>query len=64
MGDLPADRQVGYVAIGAANGPPPAIGHYLALAQVYDRPGVASALQTAGFWRRGGRTDGNVAGSR
>ena len=49
MGDLPADRQVGYVAIGAANGRPPAIGHYCALAKVYDRPGVASALQTAGF---------------
>jgi catechol 2,3-dioxygenase-like lactoylglutathione lyase family enzyme len=49
LGDLPADRQVGYVAIGAANGRPPAIGHYCVLASVYDRSIVASALQTAGF---------------
>src|SRR5688572_31236531 len=49
LGDLPADRQVGYVAIGAAGGRPPAIGHYCTLARVYDRAGVASALQTAGY---------------
>jgi catechol 2,3-dioxygenase-like lactoylglutathione lyase family enzyme len=49
LGDLPADRQIGYVAIGAANGRPPSIGHYCALAKVYDRAGVASALQAAGF---------------
>ena len=49
LGDLPADRQVGYIAIGAAGGRAPAIGHYCVLAKVYDRPGVASALQTAGF---------------
>jgi catechol 2,3-dioxygenase-like lactoylglutathione lyase family enzyme len=49
LGDLPADRQVGYVAIGAANGRPPAIGHYCVLAKVYDRTGVAGALQGAGF---------------
>jgi catechol 2,3-dioxygenase-like lactoylglutathione lyase family enzyme len=49
LGDLPADRQVGYVAIGAANGRPPAIGHYCTLAKVYDRAGMASALQAAGF---------------
>jgi catechol 2,3-dioxygenase-like lactoylglutathione lyase family enzyme len=49
LGDVPADRQVGYIAIGAANGRPPAIGHYCTLAKVYDRAGVASALQTAGF---------------
>src|SRR5258708_26822932 len=37
LSDLPADRQVGYIAIGAANGPPPAIGHSCSLAKVYDR---------------------------
>jgi len=49
LGDLPADRQVGYIAIGAAGGRTPAIGHYCVLARVYDRAGVASTLQAAGF---------------
>ena len=49
LGDLPSDRQVGYIAIGAASGRTPAIGHYCVLAKVYDRSGVASMLQTAGF---------------
>jgi catechol 2,3-dioxygenase-like lactoylglutathione lyase family enzyme len=49
LGDLPADRQVGYVAIGASGGRPPTIGHYCVLAKVYDRTGVASTLQAAGF---------------
>ena len=49
LGDLPADRQVGYIAIGAAGERKPAIGHYRTLAKVYDRAGVASALQSAGF---------------
>lgn len=49
LGDLPADRQVGYVAIGAAGERMPAIGHYCTLAKVYDRAGVAGALQSAGF---------------
>ena len=50
LGDLPADRQVGYVAIGAAAaGRMPSIGHYCVLAKVYDRAGVASALQAGGF---------------
>jgi catechol 2,3-dioxygenase-like lactoylglutathione lyase family enzyme len=49
LGDLPADRQVGYIAIGAAGGRTPAIGHYCTLTQVYDRAGVASALQAAGY---------------
>jgi hypothetical protein len=40
---------VGYVAIGAAGGRAPGIGHYCVLAKVYDRPGVAGMLQTAGF---------------
>ena len=49
LGDLPADRQVGYVAIGAAGERKPAIGHYCTLAKVYDRAGMATALQSAGF---------------
>jgi catechol 2,3-dioxygenase-like lactoylglutathione lyase family enzyme len=49
LGDLPADRQVGYIAIGAAGGRAPAIGHYCVLATVYDRAGVTSTLQAAGF---------------
>src|SRR4051794_32119262 len=35
LGDLPADRQVGYLAIGAAGQRQPAIGHYCVLATVY-----------------------------
>ena len=49
LGDLPADRQVGYIAIGAANGRPTSIGHYCTLAKVYDRAGMAKQLETAGF---------------
>jgi catechol 2,3-dioxygenase-like lactoylglutathione lyase family enzyme len=49
LGDVPADRQVGYVAIGAAQGRPAAIGHYCVLARVYNRDGLASALQAAGL---------------
>ena len=49
LGDLPADRQVGYIAIGAANGRPPAIGHYCSLAKVYDRAGMAKQLEASGF---------------
>lgn len=49
LGDLPADRQVGYIAIGAARERQPAIGHYCVLATVYDRAGMAAALQGAGF---------------
>ena len=49
LGDLPADRQVGYIAIGAAGERKPAVGHYCVLAKVYDRAGVASTLQGAGF---------------
>ncbi|HET9196168.1 MAG TPA: hypothetical protein VFO21_24990 [Vicinamibacterales bacterium] len=49
LGDLPPDRQVGYVAIGAAGERTPAIGHYCTLAKVYDRAGMATALQSAGF---------------
>lgn len=49
LGDLPADRQVGYIAIGAAQARPVAIGHYCTLARVYDRAGVARELEAAGF---------------
>jgi catechol 2,3-dioxygenase-like lactoylglutathione lyase family enzyme len=49
LGDLPADRQVGYIAIGAAGERPVQIGHYCALAETYDRAGVASALEAAGY---------------
>jgi hypothetical protein len=49
LGDLPQNRQVGYIAIGAQGTRPTSIGHYCALAERYDRAGVASALQAAGF---------------
>jgi catechol 2,3-dioxygenase-like lactoylglutathione lyase family enzyme len=49
LGDVPPDRQVGYVAIGAAQGRPPTIGHYCVLAKVYNRDGFAAALQSAGL---------------
>jgi hypothetical protein len=49
LGDLPADRQVGYIAIGAAGDRPVQVGHYCALAETYDREGVASALAAAGY---------------
>ena len=49
LGDLPADRQVGYVAIGAAQGRTPSIGHYCTLAKVYDRAGMGRELAAAGF---------------
>src|ERR1043165_288553 len=41
LGDLPANRQVGYIAIGAANNRPTGIGHYCSLAEHYDRNAVA-----------------------
>jgi len=49
LGDLPANRQVGYIAIGAQGTRATSIGHYCTLAERYDRAGVASALQAAGF---------------
>jgi catechol 2,3-dioxygenase-like lactoylglutathione lyase family enzyme len=48
LGDVPADRQVGYVAIGAAAGRQPAIGHYCVLASVYGAQAFAAALKAAG----------------
>jgi catechol 2,3-dioxygenase-like lactoylglutathione lyase family enzyme len=49
LGDLPADRQLGYIAIGAAQGRSPSIGHYCVLARVYDREAFGSALNAAGL---------------
>ena len=49
LGDLPQNRQVGYIAIGAQGNRPTSIGHYCTLAERYDRAGVAAALQAAGF---------------
>ena len=49
LGDLPQDRQVGYIAIGAAGDRQPSIGHYCVLAKVYERAGFGSALQSAGL---------------
>jgi len=49
LGDLPPDRQVGYIAIGAGQGRPPSIGHYCTLAKVYDRAGMATQLEAAGY---------------
>jgi len=48
LGDLPPDRQVGYIAIGAMGTRPTSIGHYCVLAERYDRAGVAQALRAAG----------------
>jgi catechol 2,3-dioxygenase-like lactoylglutathione lyase family enzyme len=49
LGDLPADRQVGYIAIGAANGRPVAVGHYCALAEAVDLAAIGKALAGAGY---------------
>jgi catechol 2,3-dioxygenase-like lactoylglutathione lyase family enzyme len=49
LGDLPQDRQVGYVAIGAAGERAPHIGHYCVLAKSYQRDSFAGALKAAGL---------------
>jgi hypothetical protein len=49
LGDLPANRQVGYIAIGAAGNRPTSIGHYCALAERYDRNAVAREMEAAGY---------------
>ncbi len=54
LGDLPPDRQVGYVAIGAANGRPIAVGHYCALAESADLEAIAKELAAAGYPQPGG----------
>ena len=54
LGDLPTDRQVGYIAIGAANGRPIGVGHYCALAESVDLPAIGKELTTAGYPEPGG----------
>jgi catechol 2,3-dioxygenase-like lactoylglutathione lyase family enzyme len=54
LGDLPLDRQVGYIAIGAANGRPIAVGHYCALAESVDLAAIGKELATAGYPEPGG----------
>jgi catechol 2,3-dioxygenase-like lactoylglutathione lyase family enzyme len=49
LGDLPADRQVGYIAIGAAGNRTPGIGHYCTLAERYNRDAVAREMEAAGY---------------
>lgn len=49
LGDVPADRQVGYIAIGAGQGRPAAIGHYCVLARTYNAGGFGAALEAAGL---------------
>jgi catechol 2,3-dioxygenase-like lactoylglutathione lyase family enzyme len=49
LGDLPANRQVGYIAIGAAGNRPTSIGHYCALAERYDRNAIAKEMEAAGY---------------
>lgn len=49
LGDVPADRQVGYIAIGAAQGRPAGIGHYCVLAKTYNAAGFTAALEAAGL---------------
>ena len=47
LGDLPANRQVGYIAIGAGGNRPTSIGHYCALAERYDRNAVAREMSAS-----------------
>lgn len=54
LGDLPPDRQVGYIAIGAANGRPIAVGHYCALAKSADLDAIGKELAAAGYPEPGG----------
>jgi len=49
LGDVPTDRQVGYIAIGAGQGRPPVIGHYCVLAKTYNAAGFGAALEAAGL---------------
>lgn len=54
LGRLPPDRQVGYIAIGAANGRPVGVGHYCALAESADVAAVGKELAAAGYPEPGG----------
>ena len=49
LGNVPADRQVGYIAIGAGQGRPAAIGHYCVLAKTYNAAGFTASLEAAGL---------------
>ena len=49
LADLPPDRQVGYIAIGAANGRPIGVGHYCALAESVDLAAIGKELATARY---------------
>src|SRR5678815_2739271 len=49
LGDLPANRQVGYIAIGAAGNRATGIGHYCSLAERYDRNSMAKEIEAAGY---------------
>jgi catechol 2,3-dioxygenase-like lactoylglutathione lyase family enzyme len=54
LGDLPPDRQVGYIAIGAANGRATGVGHYCALAEAADLAAIGQELAAAGYPEPGG----------
>ena len=54
LGRLPPDRQVGYIAIGAANGRPVTVGHYCALARSADLMAIGKELAAAGYPEPGG----------
>lgn len=54
LGRLPPDRQVGYIAIGAANGRPITVGHYCALAETADIAAIGKELAAAGYPAPGG----------
>jgi catechol 2,3-dioxygenase-like lactoylglutathione lyase family enzyme len=54
LGDLPPDRQVGYIAIGAANGRPITVGHYCTLAESADLAAIGKELAAAGYPEPGG----------
>ena len=54
LGRLPPDRQVGYIAIGAANGRPVTVGHYCALARSADLMAIGEELAAAGYPAPGG----------
>jgi catechol 2,3-dioxygenase-like lactoylglutathione lyase family enzyme len=49
LGDLPANRQVGYIAIGAAGNRKPGIGHYCSLAERYNRDAMAKEMTAKGY---------------
>jgi catechol 2,3-dioxygenase-like lactoylglutathione lyase family enzyme len=54
LGELPPDRQVGYIAIGAANGRPISVGHYCSLAASADVAAIGKELEAAGYPAPGG----------